>query len=127
MKYSAKQLATALIDEMEKKGADVKQVTREFVHLLAERNELKRMGDVVRAIDLIWKKRHGAATITVETAHPMNDALRKQLEKIAPGAEVREVINEALIGGARVRIDDRMIDSTISGHLERLKTHLKIC
>ncbi len=124
MRYTSKQLAVVLVDATEQKGADVNEVTKGFVRFLSERNELKRIGDVLRSLDIVWKERHGAAAITIETPHPITETVRKQLMKIAEGADVQEVVRPELIGGARLRIDDRMIDGTVSGALTQLKRTL---
>lgn len=121
MKYSAKQFATALIDVIEQEKMDVDRATDDLISLLNERYELKRLDDIIRAVDLIWKQRYGAATITIETAHPLTVTLRKRLSQIGKGAELREEVHEELIGGARVRIDDRMIDGSIAGYLQQVR------
>ncbi len=124
MRYSAKQLASVLIDEIDQKKVDVKKVADGLIRLLSDRHELKRVDDVIRAIDQIWRERYGAATITIETSHPISATLRKQLSGIAKGAEVREQVDEELIGGVRIRIDDRVIDGSVAGQMESLKQAL---
>lgn len=124
MKVTAKQFANILIDQMQS-TPDMKNVADAFIGLLSERHELKRVDDVIRAIDLVWKERFGAATITIETASTLNASTHTALSKIAVGAELREVINKTLIAGARLRIDDRIIDGSILGKLNQLKIHLQ--
>ncbi len=124
MTYTTKQLASVVIDMVEDGKSDVGEVADGLVRLLAEQNDLKRMHDIDRAIEQVWKERFGVATLTIETAHPISVTLKKQLEKISKGAELREVVNADLIGGARLTIDDRVIDGTVSGTLEQLRTTL---
>lgn len=121
MRYSAKQLATVLIDQIDQEKIDVEKAADGLIGLLSERHELKRLHDVIRAIDQIWKERYGAATITIETAHVPTASLRKQLAQIAKGAEIKEIVEAELIGGARVRIDDRVIDGSIAGYLNQIR------
>jgi F-type H+-transporting ATPase subunit delta len=126
MKYSAKQLAFVFLDEIDHKKVTVEKAADGLIHLLIECHELKRLDDVILAIDQIWKERYGVATITIETAHPLTAALRKQVSGIAKGAELREEVDEELIGGARIRIDDRLIDGSIAGHIAQLHKQLLI-
>ncbi len=124
MKFTAKQLAITLIDLVETKNIDIQKAADGFIHWLNERHELKRIDEVIRAVDMIWTERHGAATLTIETAHPLSANLRKQLTQLAKGAELREAIDPELIGGARLRIDDRVIDGSIAGTIQSLKLTL---
>lgn len=126
MKYSSKQLASILIDLIDEKKIGVEKVAEGIVNLLADRHELKRIDDVIRAIDVVWQEKYGAATVTIETAHPLTAMLKKQLEKVASGAEIKESVNEELIGGARVRVDDRVIDGSIAGHLNQIRHFLNV-
>lgn len=135
MRYTTKQLASVVIDLVDggksglkagsgSAGSDVSEVADGLVRLLSEQNDLKRMHDIDRAIEQVWKERFGVATLTIETAHPISAALKKQIEKLANGAEVREVVSAELIGGAKLTIDDRVIDGTVTGTLEQLRTTL---
>lgn len=124
MKYTTKQLASVVIDLIEQEKRDVTEVTDGLVQLLSEQHDLKRMHDLDRAIEQIWKERNGVATLTIETAHPLSSALKKKLEQLAKGAELREIVSPELIGGARLTIDDRVIDGTVTTTLDQLRTTL---
>ncbi len=124
MNYTPKQLAGVVIDLVEKDKLPLEEVTKSCVRLLSEQNELGRMHDVVSAIEQLWKERNGVATLTIETAHPISATLRKQLVHLAKGAEMREIVNESLIGGARLTVDDRVIDGTVTTALEQLRRTL---
>lgn len=122
MRYTNKQLAETLVDLAQKE--DVQVATDALVHLLASQGQLHRVRDLAQTIEQVWKERFGAATITVETVHPLKAEILKKLEAIAQGAEVKQVIDPELIGGARIRIDDRIIDGSLSGALQNLKMTL---
>lgn len=120
MKVTDKQLANILVDLIESSEQSKQKVTDGFVAWLAQRNETKRIKNIIRAIDSVWIERNGVATVSIESSHKLSQKLRTSLEKIAKGAEVKEVINEDLIGGAKIRIDNRIIDGSIKGHLAQL-------
>jgi F0F1-type ATP synthase delta subunit len=46
------------------------------------------------------------------------------VEKLANGADVSFSVKPELIAGARIRLDDRVIDNTLSGRAARLKQTL---
>ncbi len=121
MKKNENALARVLVESLD--GADektVKAVADDLVHELGARRETHRLRGLVDALDGAWAQRHGAATITIETAYPLSGALRKKIEKMAEGAELRERVTPELIGGARLRVDEKIIEGTISGQLEHL-------
>ncbi|NQV89743.1 MAG: ATP synthase F1 subunit delta [Parcubacteria group bacterium] len=126
MKRSEKQLAEAFVLAVDgKSDGDVSQAAADLVALLVERKEVHRLRGVIDAIEQVWAQRYGAATISVTTAHPLSDALRKKLQAVAKGAEIRESVDPEIIGGARLRIDEQIIDGSIKGHLEQLEAKLQ--
>jgi len=120
MKVTDKQLANALVDLIESSKRSKQEVTDGFVAWLAQRSELKRIQNIIRAVDSVWIERKGVATVSIESSHKLSEKLRTSLKKIAKGAEVKESIDEDLIGGAKIRIDNRIIDGSIKGHLAQL-------
>ena len=123
MTLSPKQLAEVVVGSADK-GTKATEIVQWLIKHLAEEQALDKMTEVLRAIDDVWKDRYGAANITVETAYPISEELRKVLNSIAKGASVNEKVDESLIGGAKLRIDDKIIDGTISGTLNSLKQRL---
>jgi F0F1-type ATP synthase delta subunit len=126
MKRNEKQLAYAFVQALDGASkAQVEAASIELVDQLRERHELHRLGGVMDAIEVVWRERYGAATVTIETAYEISGALRRKLELLAPGAELRERLRPQIIGGARLRIDDTIIDGSIEGHLQQLNQALR--
>jgi len=115
MKVTTKQWTNALEQACEgKTGKQLESVAGEFVRLLAKRGELGRVREVIRRL---------TTTVIAETAYPLAAETRKAIEKAAC-APVAEIVNRDLIGGMCLRIDDRVLDGSIAGQLERLKRTL---
>ncbi len=123
MRYTNKQLVDVLIDAV-RDGQDVEKLTDALVQLLASQGELHRVRDLGQTMEQIWKQRFGVATITIDTPYALPAVLTKKLQALAEGAELKEHIDPTLIGGARIRTDDRIIDGSLSGALQNLKTTL---
>jgi|SaaInlStandDraft_6_1057023.scaffolds.fasta_scaffold11641_3 F-type H+-transporting ATPase subunit delta len=122
MKHSERQLAEALVESLSSESVDdAQKAAKELVSMLADRNEIHRLSGVIRSIEQAWAKKFGAATLTIATAYPLKGDVRAQLEKLAKGAEIKEVVDPSLIGGAKLRIDERIIDGSIKGHLDQLE------
>ncbi len=123
MKITNKQLAEQFISVVESGNQkELEAASDVLIAWLASRGELKRFREIIRGIDQVWKDKHGMATITIETAYPIPTSVRSNLEKQAVGAEIRERVDVSLIGGARIRIDEHLIDGSIDGALKQL-TH----
>lgn len=121
MKQTEKPLARVLVEMLEEASdTQIEETTRECVNLLIARGELHRFKDVIEAIEYVWAEKFGAATITIETAYPISKTLREKLHVLAKGVEVKEKITPELIGGARVRVDGKVIDGSIETHLATL-------
>lgn len=104
--------------------ADIPKAMKEIVAMLGSMGLMTKWRDIEREIHGAWKRKFGASTVTVLSAHPLTDAARKQLEAIAPGADLVERVDERLMAGAVIRIDDRRIDGSMAGRLTRLKQQL---
>lgn len=125
-KLTPRHLATVLVDQcVDVTRAELVKIIDAFVGELAARGMMHKWRDVEREIHGAWKRKFGAASVTIVSAHPLTVAMRKAIEANAPGADITERIDERLMGGAVMRIDDRRIDASVAGTLQRLKVHLE--
>ena len=126
MRKNENEIAKVFVKALE--GATRPQVdgaAAELIAVLASRNEVHRVKSVISAIETVWRETYGAGTVKIQTAHPLTAALRKKLEALAPGAEIRENVRSEIIGGAKLRIDETIIDGSIEGHLAQLNQVLR--
>ena len=125
MKEISLDYARVLVEELHdiQKG-DLEKLLKQFVQFLEEKGDDHLIHEIVSALEIAWKEKFGAASIEVSTAYEMSKELSSKLEQIANGASLTSKTDRELIGGARIRIDDRIIDSTTKSHLDSLKTTL---
>ncbi len=122
MRVDMKKLATAVVDAADgKTAAQVKALMTDVVKLLAEERVLGKWRQLERAIEKAWATRHGAANVTVVSAHALSNDAREVITAHANGAELTEIVDNRLIGGAIIRIDNTRIDGSVTGALMRLK------
>ncbi len=105
--------------------AELVKMMKAFVDELAARGWTHQWREIERELHGAWKRKYGAANVTIVSAHPLAAALRKSIEAATPGADITERVDERLMGGAVIRIDDRRIDASVAGSLQRLKLHLE--
>jgi F-type H+-transporting ATPase subunit delta len=106
------------------------QTVKNFLHLLLDKN---RIG-AVHAIHAYYKKLTdevaNIARAEVITPMPLNENLRKRVERVLEELTSRKVKMEtredkALIGGIVVKIGDLVLDGSIKTQLKGLKESLK--
>lgn len=108
---------------------DEPKAIRAVLDLMLERDRLAILPDVIRAYGDLVDRREGVlkAKITTERALDASqqaDAV-KQLERTS-GKTVRATfaVDRSLIGGAKVQIGDRLIDSSLRTQLDHLAREL---
>ena len=118
-------LAQAIVDVSANKTPEqVNDMMVEAVKYLAAHGLLGRWRDLERELHEAWRRTYGASKITVASAHPLTKEFIKQIEAMAQGAEVNQLVDERLLGGALIRVDERRLDGTVLGALTRLKQAL---
>lgn len=124
-KLTPKALAEILVEQCEDvTHAELVKIITVFVGELQERSMLHQWRAVEREVHRVWKTKYGTSQVVIVSAHPITAALRKSIEKQAPGADITERVDERLMGGAVMRMDDRRIDASVAGTLMRLKQSL---
>lgn len=124
-RISNRKLADLLVEHAaEKPRAEMTKVIQSFVKELAALGLMHQWRNIEHELHGAWKRKFGAANITVVSAHGITATARRMLEELAPGADLVERVDERLMGGAIVRIDDRRIDGSLMGALQRLKQTL---
>jgi F0F1-type ATP synthase delta subunit len=125
MKKSLKPLARSIVEELgELKPAEVEKEMTKIVSLLKEEGLLSRWRELEKEIHQAWRNKYGASKVTILSAHPLSKDAKARLEESVKGAELIERVDERLMGGAVIRIDDRRLDGSIIGALQRLKNTL---
>ena len=130
MKYSAKQYAQALLDSLhETDPKDTDKVLDNFVKVLAEKNDLRMFDDIASEFHKLELAKKGIKEVEITSAHPINHENEKEiiheLNKLVKGDfEVKKKIDEKLIGGVVIKVDDKMLDASVRNNLEQLKNNL---
>ena len=100
-----------------------------LVGLLLDRGRIERLPEVAREFRRLNAIREGITQAAVTSAAPLTDAevaaLRDRLAASTGGkVEMTVMVDPALLGGIQVRLGDRLIDGSVRGRLDRLRTKL---
>lgn len=128
MKFSVQQYAEALYQTLsETKPDDQEKVINNFIKVLGSNGDLHYYESIISEYEIIDRKINKVREIEVTTANnaQINSDVVKSLNDAIDGdIELRQKVDESLIGGVVVKIEDTLIDASIKGQLNKLKHNL---
>jgi F-type H+-transporting ATPase subunit delta len=100
-----------------------------LARLLARRGRFETLPAIAAEYTRLLNRQRGIVEAVVTSALPLNAeetaALRARVEAMTGTAvELRSEVDPALIGGLTVRVGDQLLDASVRGRLERLRTQL---
>lgn len=105
-------------------------MSKNFVSLLIENKRLADFVSIVNQFEEYYRKDLGQLLCTVTSAVAMTNAQKKLVEE-AIGARMKSDklvvsydVSASILGGLVVKIEDQVLDHSVSSKLERLKTQL---
>ncbi len=128
MKYSAEQYASALFEALSEVGPkDHNTVIENFITVLQKQNELEHYESIIEAYERLDKEKRGIqpATVTLAREMKLSGELLEELNGLAKKKlEITTQVDESIIGGVVIRMDDTLIDASVKTQLEQLKNSL---
>jgi F-type H+-transporting ATPase subunit delta len=110
-------------------GGRVTPTVHNLVSLLTVRGRIDILPAVSAEYDRLLDRERGIVRATVISAQPLSPdevtAVQARVEAMT-GAQVRleAAVDPALIGGLTVQVGDRLLDASVRGRLERLRSQL---
>jgi F-type H+-transporting ATPase subunit delta len=110
-------------------GDRITGAPRRLLQLLVARGRIERLPEVAREFRRLHRLREGITLASITSAAPLTqpevDAITAQLSGMTGGrVEVSLAVDPELLGGVQVRLGDRLIDGSVRGRLERLRSKL---
>jgi F-type H+-transporting ATPase subunit delta len=130
MKLTAHQYAKTLHESLQDTNAkDHDKVLDNFAEALALNNDLSMFPEISEEYERLDKASKGITLAEVTSAKPLDKATEKEvldrLNKIARGkVELKKKIDENVLGGVVIRMEDTLIDASVKKSLEDLKNNL---
>ncbi len=108
-------------------GDEISGPQRNLLALMVRRGRFELLPGVIREFMRLYRLREGIVEATVTSAVALDateiEALQERLMAVTgQRVELREEVDPDLIGGIQVRIGDQLIDGSVRGRLERLRT-----
>ncbi len=126
-KFTPTQYAEALLDAIsETAPKDHGKVLDNFVRILAANGDLGLHDKIEAAYRSLQLKRQGIKEAEVTFAREINPNIIHELNKVVQGkAEFKTKIDEGIVGGVVVKVDDTLIDASVKTQLHNLNQSLK--
>jgi F-type H+-transporting ATPase subunit delta len=126
--FSREDQAKGMEGVLAKAGAS--KLTRKLVLLLAEKRRLFALNDVIRAFEQLLAKHRGEVAAEVTSARVLSageatDLKRLLKDKLGREPKLELHVDPTLLGGLRLKIGSRMIDSSLRSKLDGLRAAMK--
>jgi F-type H+-transporting ATPase subunit delta len=128
-KLTSQQYAQALFEAVaETAPHDHDKVLDNFVKILAQNGDLGKYDEIDEEFRKLKLESHGIkeAEVTISRETEINQTIIAELNKVVSGKlEIKQKIDESIIGGVVVRVDDTLIDASVKTQLSNLNQNLK--
>jgi F-type H+-transporting ATPase subunit delta len=109
--------------------ADVNKLTLNFLDLIILNKRETFIPDIARRFISVYKKHKGFTSATLTTATPVDREVRNRIIDLIDKAYKTKVdlagkVEESLIGGFVLRIEDHLLNASVSSELKKIKREL---
>ncbi len=120
------QLADILIQAM---GKSASEPSKNLLRLLSDYNRLRLVPMIHEQFETLRAEYESRVDVEITSAAPVDKAQQQALaaaikKRLARDVDIEWKTDESLIAGARVRAGDLVIDGSVAGELEQLRTAL---
>ncbi|MFA6272960.1 MAG: F0F1 ATP synthase subunit delta [Candidatus Paceibacterota bacterium] len=119
MRYSPKQLATALYELLAEKPEAHKQTLVHFATYIQKIGAARMLSDIERHFENIRLQKENVIKVKISTAEKNQPIFPEKIS--GKKVELAWHTDQSLIAGAIIQIGDMRIDNSIKGRLENLK------
>ena len=108
----------------------VSQEILNFLYIIIDKGRERFISDISKSYTSLSNEKQGIVEAKAITAVPLGEEEKKNLEerlskKLDKKIILTNMIDESILGGVLVRIEDKVIDSSIKGRLEEIEKNLK--
>jgi len=111
-------------------GSQVSRLVRNFLGVLSQHDRLGLLPEIATAYHKLLDEQIGRVEVTVTVAQQLDegalaDVAARVGQALQKEAVVRQVVDESIIGGLIVRVEDKLIDASVRHQLESLRRQLR--
>ena len=128
---SNKNIAQAIYLSLKDKSAHERALaTTSIVKFLARRHLLSKSENILTELSKIENTEKGIIMTKVSSAKVLSEKTKRDLKEVltkrykGKSAVFSEKVDEKLLGGLRIEVDDEVIDFTLKNKIRKLQEHL---
>lgn len=112
-------------------GDSLKPLAQAFIKLLVNKGREENLPEIATAFISQYKEMKNIKPVTLTTAGPISDELKqaiiKKIDAALPDAQIEltEKVNEDLIGGFVLQLEDKLFDASVRRDLNDVKAQFK--
>ena len=100
-----------------------------FLQVLNQKGRLGLLGQIAAAYDELLDEQLGKVEVDVTVAQRLTDEQLEQVrqrvgEALGKDAVVHQYVDESIIGGLILRVQDRLIDASVRQQLKAIRGHI---
>ena len=109
---------------------EMNPLTIDFIYIILDNRREYLLKDIFEQFIRAYKTQRNILETELVTASPMDkatlDSIGNYIKNVtgSSAVEMKNTIDEKIIGGFALKYDDKLIDATISNRIEQLKKHL---
>jgi F-type H+-transporting ATPase subunit delta len=110
-------------------GEKVSTITLNWLNLVIDQGRQRRLPNIIEAFFTLAQESREKVTAEVITSVPLTEDLIQRLEKELSKASKKQVflkpmIDESILGGVIVKIENKIIDGSVKHRLEEIKQEM---
>jgi len=106
-------------------GGKIGSISLSFIGIISKRDREDVIPEIADAFINLYKEHQGIVSAEVISAVPLDVELRKTViafvKRFSDKVELKEVVNDNIIGGIIIRVGDRQYDDSILKRINELK------
>ena len=130
-KISNNNIANAIYTGIKnKEGENLSVFTENVIKFLARKKLISKYKDILFKLQNLIDKENGLLKVKITSQEKLGEVHKKEIENIllskykAKSLVFDEKVNNSLIGGLKIEIQDEIIDLSISNKLQKLQAYL---
>jgi F-type H+-transporting ATPase subunit delta len=121
-------VAPAQVEALFRAAGGTDAAVGNFVQVLAGNGRLACLAQIAAQFDALKQGEEGIKEGVIHSAFPLDDAQRRDLEQLLEGRfgrlQLSVMVEPQLIGGVKVIVGDKVLDTSVSGKLAAMRAAL---
>ncbi len=111
-------------------GGKIEELSLNFLKFLVDKNREMYVVDILRNFETSYRRENNYKEVVITTVEPLNEATRKEIEArirevYQSNIELKNVVDDQMIGGVVVRIENQQLDLSVKTQLKEIKQSLQ--